>query len=150
MQLDEVLATVRTESVDEAMWSVDNDQRARHYQSAGPAFTRARLEDLYDLVRTAVADRDLEPVLGYADRIAEERFTGGFDLSEVQIAFNALEAALWRHVVADSDADHLAESVGLLSTVFGAAKDAMATRYVSLATSRHVPSLDLSAMFRGT
>ena len=97
----------------------------------------------------AVRDRDLSPVVGFADRVAEDRFVGGFDVSEVQIAFNALEAALWRRVVADCDTDDLAYSIGLVSTVFGQAKDAMARRYVSLATRRRVPSLDLSVLFRG-
>jgi hypothetical protein len=34
--------------------------------------------------------------------------------------------------------------------VVGAGKDALAREYVSMASHRHVPSLDLSALFRGT
>jgi hypothetical protein len=37
-----------------------------------------------------------------------------------------------------------------MSTVLGAGKDALARTYVSLAGHRHVTSLDLSALFRGT
>jgi hypothetical protein len=43
-----------------------------------------------------------------------------------------------------------AESLGLLTTVLGAGKDALARSYVSLASRQHVPSLDLRALLEGT
>ena len=46
--------------------------------------------------------------------------------------------------------DDLVEAIGLLSTVLGFGKDAVARTYVSRASKRHVTSLDLSALFRGT
>ncbi len=67
----------------------------------------------------------------------------------MQTAFNVLEEAMWRTVVAATPPDQLAEAVGLLSTVLGAGKDALAAAYVSLATQHHVGSLDLTAMFQG-
>jgi hypothetical protein len=39
--------------------------------------------------------------------------------------------------------------LGLVSTILGAAKDALAREYVSLATHRHAGSLDLRALFAG-
>jgi hypothetical protein len=42
----------------------------------------------------------------------------------------------------------LAEAAGLLTTVLGAGKDALARTYVSLASEQHVPSLDLGALFQ--
>jgi hypothetical protein len=65
------------------------------------------------------------------------------------MAFNALEEAMWRCVVVAEPPDDLAEAIGLLSTVLGYGKDAVARRYLSLASKRHVPSLDLSALFGG-
>jgi hypothetical protein len=85
----------------------------------------------------------------YAEKVAEQRFDQGFDISEVQMAFNALEEAMWRRVVDGTTPDELAEAVGLLSTVLGFGKDALARKYVSLASERHVPSLDLTALFAG-
>ena len=84
------------------------------------------------------------------DSAGQERFAAGFDVSEVQHAFNVLESAMWRQVVPAEAPEDLAESVGLLSTVFGIAKDALARRYVTLASKHHVSSLDLSALFAGT
>lgn len=86
----------------------------------------------------------------YCEDIAQRRFEAGFGISEVQVAFNTLEEAMWKRVVAAAQPEDLAESIGLLSTVLGFGKDALARRYLSLASRRHVPTLDLSAMFAGT
>lgn len=122
----------------------------RHYESLGADTLRQRLELLFDQLVSAVSSRDLSPVVAYAAGIAEERYDAGFDLSEVQAAFNALEAATWRCVLANPETVDLAEALGLVSTVFGAAKDALGRRYVSLATQTRAPSLDLRALFDGT
>ena len=99
---------------------------------------------------TALRDRQLGPVSTYCEDVAERRFAAGFGISEVQTAFNALEVAMWRRLVAGVPPQGLAEAVGLLSTILGFGKDALARRYVSLASERHVPTLDLSALFAGT
>ena len=85
----------------------------------------------------------------YAETVARERYEGGFDVFEVQTAFNVLEEATWRHVVASVDPAGLGEAIGVVATVLGAGKDTLARTYVALATKRHVPSLDLTALFRG-
>ena len=122
----------------------------RHYKSAGAAVSRQRLEILFGELVDAVSARDLTSVVAYAGTVAQERFEAGYDLSEVQAAFNTLEAATWSRILADLEADDLAEALGLVSTVFGAAKDALGRRYVTLATHTHAPSLDLRALFAGT
>jgi hypothetical protein len=125
-------------------------RRVRHYELSSPAEVRQRLARLYDLVVAAAATHDIGDVLAYAESLAEERFAAGFDLSEVQTAFNVLEESIWSQVLADLDAAQPAETLGVVSTVIGAGKDALARRYVSLATQTRVPSLDLSALFSGT
>lgn len=122
----------------------------RHYESAGHEAVRERLESLYGYLVGALERRDLGPILAYAEQIAEERFNAGYDLAEVQTAFNALEEAAWSRVFAELEPSQFAESLGLVSTVLGTAKDALARRYVSLATNAHAPSLDLEALFAGT
>ena len=62
-------------------------------------------------------------------------------------SLNVLEQAIWRRVVADVAPEDLAEAIGLVGTILGHGKDALARRYVSLASQRHVPSLDLTALF---
>lgn len=77
--------------------------------------------------------------------MARERFNARFDIFEVQTAFNSLEREMWRRLAAGVPE----EAIGVLSTVLGAGKDVLGCTYVSLAVNRRVPSLDLSALFRG-
>jgi hypothetical protein len=148
VNVDVVLSSSRGVIVDEAYAALERAQTV-HYEALGEPVTRQRLTELFDLVVRAIHDRDLGPVVRAGERIAEERFHAGFDISEVQTAFNALEEAMWRRVVAAEPPDELAECIGLVSTVLGVAKDSLARTYVSLASHRHVPSLDLSALFEG-
>lgn len=149
MDLDVVLRAHGADIVGEAAIELGQLQ-LRHYESAGPEFTRARLESLFELVVSAIQHRDVAAVTAYAEAVAEERFSSGFDVFEVQQAFNLLESSMWRTAVPLVDREDLAQAVGLLSTVFGIAKDALSRRYVSLASKHRVTSLDLSALFSGT
>jgi hypothetical protein len=123
---------------------------APHYESAGGEQVARRLSDLFDRLVVGLADRDLSPMVTHAERIAEERFGAGYDLSEVQVAFNALEEATWSQILADLEPAEYAHALGLISTVLGAGKDALARRYVSRAAGTGAPSLDLRALFAGT
>jgi hypothetical protein len=120
-----------------------------HYDSAGREESRVRLDRLFGLVLEGLTDHTLEPIRAYADTIARERFSAGFDIAEVQTAFNVLEEAIWHCVIARAPKEDLVDATGLIGTVLGAGKDALACTWVSLATHRHVPSLDLSALFEG-
>jgi hypothetical protein len=148
MDVAALLVTQEDEVVDEAFAALQRSH-VTHYEAAGEGFTRRGLADLFRLVVTSIGDRDLAEMSVYAEKVAEQRFDQGFDISEVQMAFNALEEAMWRRVVDGTTPDELAEAVGLLSTVLGFGKDALARKYVSLASERHVPSLDLTALFAG-
>jgi hypothetical protein len=148
MNVAALLVTQEDRVVDEAFAALQRSH-VTHYEAAGEAFTRRGLADLFRLVVTSIGDRDLAEMSVYAEKVAEQRFDQGFDISEVQMAFNALEEAMWRRVVDGTTPDELAEAVGLLSTVLGFGKDALARKYVSLASERHVPSLDLTALFAG-
>ena len=143
-----VLTEAKRQVVDEAFAALRRSQSA-HYLAAGEEFTRQRLADLFGLVIVGVRDRELTHVVQYAEELAKERFDEGFDYVEVQTAFNALEEAMWRRLLTSHLTGDLVEALALLTTVLGAGKDALARTYVSLATRRHVPSLDLSALFRG-
>ena len=148
MELDVLLLEAEPEVLDAAYASL-HGAHVTHYEMAGEAFTRQALADLFTLVLTTISTRDLAPMSAYAEEIALARFSGGYDISEVQMAFNALEDTMWRRVVAAEPPQDLAEAIGLLSTVLGYGKDAVARKYLSLACKRHIPSLDLSALFAG-
>lgn len=121
-----------------------------HYEAAGADESRQRLQDLLGLVVACVADRNLEPICRFAEVVSARRFEAGFDIAEVQTAFNVVEEAIWQVVIPQVPADELAEAIGLVGTVLGAGKDSLARSWVSLAAKRHVASLDLTELFRGT
>jgi hypothetical protein len=148
MDLDALLLEAEPDVLDEA-YSALHRRHVTHYELAGETFTRQALTDLFNLVLAAIRTRDLAMMSAYAERLATERFNDGYDISEVQMAFNSLEEAMWRRVVSAEPPGDIAEAIGLLTTVLGFGKDTLARTYLSLASKRHIPSLDLSALFGG-
>ena len=53
-------------------------------------------------------------------------------------------------MVAADEPCELLRSVGVLSAVLGAGKDALARVYVHLASQRHAPHVDVQALYGGT
>ena len=149
VDVEELLSQRRSEVLDDAFAALQRSAVV-HYELSGEEFTRERLAELFDIVVTALHERELAPVGSYAEGVAEHRFAAGFGISEVQTAFNVMEEAMWRQAVVGVAAAELAQAVGLLGTILGFGKDALARRYVSLSSQRHVPTLDLSALFAGT
>jgi len=149
MALVDALHTAQRDVLEEASATL---QRAHlvHYQASGNAASGQHLQHLFALVVECLEQRTLGPIAHYAQAIAEKRFVAGFDIAEVQTAFNVLEESIWHVVIAKLEPDELAVSAGMVGTVLGVGKDTLARTWVSLAASRHVPSLDLSALFEGT
>ena len=148
MALTEALSVARDDVLQEASASLERGHLT-HYEASGSEASGRRLSDLFDLVVECLATRTLAPITQYANKVAEERFDAGFNIAEVQTAFNVLEEAIWRVVIARLPTQELLDSAGLIGTVLGAGKDALARAWVALATSQHVPSLDLTALFEG-
>ena len=143
------LRAQRATIVDRAA-AVLGESRARHYDSIGPELRRNRLEVLYDRIVAAADSRDLGDVLTFARELAEERFSAGYDLSEIQVAVNILEEAVWRRIFSELRPDQFADTLVPVSAIFGAVKDALAREYVSLATRAQAPSLDLTKLATGS
>ncbi len=148
MGLTEAMSAARDDVLEAASASLARGHLA-HYEASGSEESGRRLTDLFDLVVECLAKRTLDPITEYANSVAEERFNAGFSIAEVQTAFNVLEEAIWRVVIAPLPTDELLDSAGLIGTVLGTGKDALARSWVALATSEHVPSLDLTALFEG-
>jgi hypothetical protein len=132
--------------------SLDSMQkvRARHYDQAGKDRVHQRLKALFTLIVRGIKDRNLAPMVAHAESIAEERFSAGYDLWEVQTAFNVLEEAIWGHILRELRPSEYAEALGLISTILGAGKDALARKYVTLALKGRNSSFDLQSLFSGT
>ncbi len=143
--LEQNAATIVTDSL-----AAMRRAHLQHYEAAGASAMRARLQALFDVTLTSLKTRHLAPIETYAQAIAHERHLAGFDLGELQIAFNVLEEALWHRIERELAPTQLAEALGLVSTVLGTGKDMLARTYVALATRTQAPAIDLHALFRGT
>jgi len=121
-----------------------------NYKAAGKEQIHQRLKALYVLTTRAVKERNLGPMTAYAETVARERYAAGFDLSEVQTAFNVLEEAIWRYIVRNVPPAEYAEALGMVGTVLGAGKDSLARTYVSLASKSRTKSMNLQKLFSGT
>ena len=135
--------------VDEAFDSM-KIVKLKGYNKEGEDKTKEKLRLLYNTLINCVKERNLFPMINYTESIAKERFSAGFYLYEVQTAINELEEAIWKRVFKEIEPENLAEALGIVSTVLGAGKDALARTYVSLASKTKVSSLDLHALFKGS
>lgn len=149
MDLLQLLERSRAEVVGEAVEGLTH-ARLKHYPSNGDE-NRERLTQLFDLTVECVRSRNLNPMIEYAEALGKERHRMGFDLHEVQTAFNVLEEVIWKHITAELAPQLYPEAFGLTSTVLGAGKEALAVEYVALAGRGRKPeTLDLSALFTST
>lgn len=149
MDLYQFLQERSTDILNEATDAVAH-ARLRHYEEVGREHIHQRLKALYVLTSRAVKERNLGPMVAHANDVARERFSAGYDLWEVQTAFNVLEEAIWRRILKDLPPADYAEALGLISTVLGTGKDTLARRYVALASKARVPTLSLHSLFTGT
>lgn len=148
MTLAESLTLKQTEMLDWAESALDRHHLA-HYEETDRALRHERLRRLLQLTIEAMASRNLHAILDYIEKVARERFAGGFQLQEVQTAINVLEEALWREIMAECPPAELGEALGLVSTILGAAKDRLGTTYVDLATQGKTRTLNLAPLFKG-
>ncbi|MBI4880189.1 MAG: hypothetical protein HY812_11100 [Planctomycetes bacterium] len=149
MKLMELLTAEAAGIVEDALTAL---QRAhvKGYEKAGAAVTRERLARLYELTVESVERRNLTALARHAEDVARARRAAGYDLREVQTAFNVLEEVIWKRILAKVDPAEVAEALGLVSTVLGAGKDRLACAYLGQAAGAGAPSLDQRALFSGT
>ncbi|MBK9096998.1 MAG: hypothetical protein IPM14_02535 [bacterium] len=148
MKLHEILVNNQTDIINEAFYSLQRSH-LKHYDSSRADENWQRLAKLFDLTLNGVKTKSLVDMVTYSEKIAKERYESGFDLHEVHSAYNVLEETIWKAIIKEIDSTELAESLGLISTVLGTGKEALALAYVSLASKQKVKSLNLTQLFKG-
>jgi len=96
------VATLLHDSADEilaAAHSAVERTQLKNYIRDGKEHTSQRLKALFVLTTRAVKERNLGPMIAHAETVARERFGAGYDIAEVQTAFNVLEEAMWTKIV---------------------------------------------------
>jgi hypothetical protein len=110
MTLHELLQTHSAAIVAEAEEAVKR-ARLQNYEKSGLESLHQRLKALFVLTARAAKERNLGPMISHAETIALERFEAGFDLSEVQTAFNVLEEAIWVRILRELPPTEYAEAL---------------------------------------
>jgi hypothetical protein len=123
--------------------------RSPKYAAAADPVLEDRLSALYAKLIESLTARTFVPLLDHARDVAEERFHAGYDLSEVQKAYNSVEEAIWSCVFADGSRERYAVVLPCVCAAMGAAMDELARAYVALAAAAHAPAVDVAALFRG-
>lgn len=149
MDAIELLREKGGEIVDKATDAITGTH-LRHYENANPAQTRERFETLCNLTLECLVTKSAMPMIRYAEKIAQQRFSSGFSLREVQTAFNVLEESIWDQILGEMQPNEYAEAVALVNTVLRIGKESVARTYFSFLSKSKVPSLDLKAHFTGT
>ena len=129
MEMSAVLASAEDRLVDEVVAALGRRCHAR-YVASGQEERRRYVRDLFELVVRCVHEGHVEPIIASSQQAA----AAGFDIAEVQGAFNVLEEVLWREVAAVLADDQRIEALRQLNAVLGAGKDALARTYVTLAS----------------
>jgi hypothetical protein len=148
MKLHEILINNQTDIINEAFTYLQRSH-LKHYDTSRADDNWQRLAKLFDLTLNGIKNRSLIEMVTYSEKIAKERYESGFNLHEVHTAYNVLEESIWKAIVKEVDSTELAESLGLIGTVLGTGKEALAIAYVSLASKQKVKSLNLTQLFKG-
>jgi hypothetical protein len=149
MELHIILTEHSNELVNAACKSLSR-AKLKSYSSSEESENRKRFEKLMELTTECINKRKLLPIISYIEETARERYYAGFDFSEVHSAINILEEVIWNKIITSVKPEQLGESLGLVSTVLGAAKESLGITYISLSSKTKVPALDLNALFESS
>lgn len=147
MNVAQLLERYEDEIVDKATVALERTP-LRHYKESGTELNKQRMKKLSGLVLISIKNKNLIPLIDYIQDVAQERFESGFAIYEVLTAINVLEEIIWKQIIKELPPTEFAEAIGMVSTVLGSAKTALATSYVSLASKTKIPTLDLSSLFK--
>ena len=128
--------------------AVPTTTQLSNYRRDGEEATRRRVRALYRAVARAVTNRDLDVMVSHGARIARERFEGGFQQSEVEAAFAALEMAIERRALERMPKEELGWGLGLVATALGHARAELGRTFGWLAHASRPGAVDLTSVFR--
>jgi hypothetical protein len=147
MELQTLLSDTSKDIIDSACKSLSR-AKLKSYTCSEESENYKRFEILLKFTAECIGKRKLLPMTDYIENIARERYYEGFDFCEVHSAINILEETIWNRIIGSVNPEKLGESLGLVSTVLGAAKESLAKTYITLASKTKVSTIDLNAMFR--
>jgi len=148
MDIINLLENNKEQIVEEAFETI-SPVKLQGYTKVGEERTKNKLRKLLEQTIICIKEKTLIPMLQYTEGMAQERYSAGYDLYEVQTAINSLEESIWKRIFKEIKPEDYSEALGMTSTVLGAGKDNLARTYVSLAAKQKSTSLNLQELFKG-
>lgn len=108
--------------------------RLKSYETEDSDAIWTRMRTLLEVAERCLREKNGLPMIKYAEKLARRRYEAGYALHEVQTAFNSLEEALWHQMMCDVEPTEFLAVMGMVSTVMGMGKDAIARTYLELST----------------
>ena len=149
MDLIDLLRNNEGDIIDEATRAIARSG-IRAYTESDRQQMNEQLKTLFDSVMESLAIKSATPMMNCAEIVAEQRFSSGFSLRQVQTAINVLEECIWEHIQNKMEPKEYAIAFGRVSTALRIGKEAIAAVYLAHVTKREVPSLDRMDEFAGT
>jgi len=103
--------------------------RLKNYEMAKLSEIEWWLGALFLALCDSIDKKNLEPFLKYSEKLGKARAEKGFDLKEVQIAYNLLEEHIWEIVLEKGNPKTRVEDLVQISEIVAAGKDKLTKWY---------------------
>ncbi len=131
MNIVDLLKKKSEEILDEATEHLQQ-RRMAHYELRDAVWIRRKVNALFEVVLQTLQTGRNSAISKYATMIAAERFSSGFGLREVEVAFNALEECIWTRILQEMKPTEVPSAVSSLGSVLKKGKDSVALTYFAL------------------
>ena len=106
-----------------------------HYEKFKDSDIVERYKRLLQSVTKCVEKNSCNEMASYMDKLSDERFSMGFEPTEVQVAINIFEEALWKNITEQVDDDKQITAMKLITCIIAKAKEEMLGEYAVLIRS---------------
>ena len=106
-----------------------------HYEKFKESDINERFKKLLLSITKCVEKNSCDELNSYMDKLSDERFSMGFEPTEVQVAINIFEEALWKNIGNLVDEDKQIAAMKLITGVISKAKQEMLGEYAILEKS---------------
>lgn len=103
-----------------------------HYEKFKESDINERFKKLLVSITKCVEKNSCDELNSYMDKLSDERFSMGFEPTEVQVALNIFEEALWKNIDEKVDEDKHVSAMKLITSIVGKAKQEMLGEYAML------------------
>jgi hypothetical protein len=127
-KLQDVLRENEQHIVEKAAVNIGN-YRLKNYEMAKLSEIEWWLGALFSALCDSIEQKCLDPFVRYSEKLGKLRAEKGFDLKEVQIAYNLLEEHIWEVVLEKGNPKTRVEDLTQIAEIVAAGKDKLTKWY---------------------